>query len=111
MIFFKKRKNLKMAHHIEIQTKFRTFCQQGSLVDIEDLINHGDNVQLDIQRGFEIACCYGHLEIAKYLIYCGNNGDWGAINIHADDEYAFRCASFYGHLHILKYLIECEKEK
>jgi hypothetical protein len=58
------------------------------------------NIHVDNEFAFRYACCYGNIEVVKYLMSLNRN-----IDIHVDNDYAFKFACKYGHLEVVKYLI------
>lgn len=86
------------------QQRFVNLCKIGDLVELKKL----DYTEIDIhykgEWGFRIACEYGYLDVAKYLIWLGEYHNQ-KINIHIFDESAMRLACDSGHLHIAQYLI------
>lgn len=56
------------------------------------------------QRGFELACYYGHIEKIQYLLNHPTIKEH--IDVTAKNNYSVRVCSERGHLDLLKYLIE-----
>ena len=49
---------------------------------------------------FKDACCYGHIEVCKWLLTISPK-----INISADNEYTFKLSCCNGHLNVAKWLL------
>jgi len=79
---------------------FINLCQMDCLDQIKKLYNINININSDtINKGFQNACMFGRIDIAKWLYSIENKPD-----IYYDNCSAFTNASFYGNLDILKWL-------
>jgi len=56
---------------------------------------------------FRLACGYGHLNVAQWLIDLSKDTETygGPIDIHAFSDFAFRVACYHGHFDIARWLI------
>ena len=58
-------------------------------------------VDIHMNEGFIWACCYGHIDVVKYLVSLG-------VDIHTREEKGFRWACINGHIDVVKYLVSLD---
>ena len=94
-----------------MQTQFIKACKNGDLDKAKRILK--DNPTLNIHAcsdfAFRLACGYGHLNIAQWLIDLSKDTETygGPIDIHAFSDFAFRVACYHGHFDIARWLAEC----
>lgn len=89
----------------DLNGKFRVACI-NNFYDVVEYFISEENINTDMNAAFCLACEYGNLQIAKYLIGSTNSSQYPKINIHLRNEYAFRYSCQNGHREVVKYLKE-----
>jgi len=79
-------------------------CTHGDLSQLQEM-SHLElkHIQHNNNYAFRYACCYGHLEVLKWLV------DTFKLTIEdarSEDNDAFRCACSHGQLEVLKWLVD-----
>ena len=85
---------------------FQRSCVKGYINYAKSLITRYDKIDIhaDNEYAFRLACQYGHLSVARWLVDLHEYG-YGKIDIHIIGELAFQFACQNGHLDVAKWLI------
>lgn len=85
---------------------FINSCIDGQLGVAKVLLKQYQSVDIHSanELAFGTACSKNHMDMAKWLIYLGENG-YGAIDIHSSNEFAFNYSCINGHLNVAEWLI------
>lgn len=83
---------------------FGSFCKAGDIPRAIKIYKCVDITQKELNRGLQLACIFGRLEVVKFLL----NGKTikEKADIHYESETALNNACREGHLEIVKYLVE-----
>ena len=86
---------------------FLSACEKGNIIVCNYLINKFNNIDIHTKNycTFRYSCAYGHLNIAKRLVYLGFQKKFTPVDIHAVHEFAFRYCCDNGHLDVAKWLV------
>ena len=85
---------------------FIDYCKNGDIYNIKKLSLKG----YDLDKGFRLACYYGHYNIVRYLCELHkNDSTYKPINIQTDNEHGFDLACENGHSDIVRFLCELHK--
>ena len=84
------------------QFEFIQLITEGNLLKIQEYYNTNENIYISYNNdeAFCIACCYGYLEVAKWLLTQKPD-----IDIFAEYDYAFRFSCANGHFELAKWLL------
>jgi len=89
-----------------ITQQLKEACKQCDIFKFKDILrdNIDFNIHFNSEYFFKLSCCYGCIDMTKYLIYTYND-----IDIHAENDNAFLWACRNGKIDIVEYLINlCE---
>jgi len=87
-----------------MQAQVTHLCQYGNLESIKKLLQNNQNINI-YDSAFRIACGYGHLAVAQWLLSVKPD-----INISAEDNWAFSNACEMGHLEVAKWLLQVKPD-
>jgi hypothetical protein len=91
--------------------EFISLCKRGNLLGAQEYLrlNPQTNISLRNHEAFRLACAFGHLNVARWLLqmYRERGQD---IDISAEDEFAFRWACERGYLDVAQWLLDLKPD-